>query len=157
VVYRVGQGLRALRPRIASDGLARAVAILVPAERDLFAVMDKRDQRHGIDVMIRLEGNGMADRDLLAAALLHDCGKGSVPVWLRTLNVLAPALVHLLARRGASGLAGAAFRLRHHAGLGAALAAAAGSTEATVRYIAGRVRPEEETKMVLLKAADDES
>ena len=119
--------------------------------------MEKRDQRHALAVFDRLRARGASDRDLLAAALLHDCGKGAVPVWLRALNVLARPFVAALAREGGPGAPGAAHRLLNHPVLGAGLARSAGSSAATIRYITGRVRPEEEAKMELLKAGDDES
>jgi hypothetical protein len=155
--YRLRQGLHALHPSIDAITLAVAQESLLAGERHLFGSMEKRDQRHAVAVISRLRARGVTDRDLLAAALLHDCGKGPVPVWLRSLNVLARPLVDLLATEEGPGALGAAYRLLHHPALGAAIARAAGSSEATVRYIGGRVRPEEEAKMELLKAADDES
>jgi len=137
--------------------MALAEEVLLPSERGLFAAMERRDRRHGFEVFDRLRAGGATDRDLLTAALLHDCGKGAVPVWLRALNVVARPFVELLAREEGTGAFGAAYRLLHHPTLGADLARSAGSSEATVRYITGRVRLEEEANMELLRAADDES
>ncbi len=38
--------------------------------------MHPADQRHGVDVVAHLRAAGVGDRDVLAAGLLHDCGKG---------------------------------------------------------------------------------
>ena len=155
-LYRVSQGLHALRPRLDRDALEATGRILLPGERQLFDAMEKRDRRHALAVFGRLRSTGIDDRDLLAAALLHDCGKGAVPVWLRSLNVIAPRLVSVLAKIGANDRS-AAFRMRNHAEIGAARADSAGSSAATVRYIRGRVPAEEQAKMMLLMVADDES
>ena len=99
----------------------------------------------------------MTDPSALAAALLHDCGKGAVPVWLRILYVLRPSLVDRLAREDAAGVRGAAWRLRHHEAIGARKALAAGSSETTMRFIEGRPLPEEAALFAALVAADDAS
>jgi predicted HD phosphohydrolase len=144
--------LHALRPRIDGDELSQARELLSEHESRLFFAMERRDQRHALEVMRRLR-ESTEDRPILAAALLHDCGKGSVPVWLRVLNVLAPALVQGLSRAGS----GAAYRLRHHAELGATMAEAAGSSPTTVRLIRGHIEPDEAWMHELLIAADDAS
>jgi hypothetical protein len=117
--------------------------------------MERRDQRHALEVTTRLHV-ATDDRSLLVAALLHDCGKGSVPIWLRVLNVLSPGATRLLAAEG-RGWRGAAYRLRHHAELGAGMAREAGCSEMTVRLIDGHIEPEEAWRHALLLAADDAS
>lgn len=154
-LYRSRQVLHALRPKIDPGELDFAREVLSAAEADLFFAMERRDQRHALEVAMRLR-RGTDDRTLLVAALLHDCGKGSVPVWLRILNVLSPAATDLLAAEG-HGWRGAAHRLRHHAELGAVKARDAGCSETTVRLIHGHVEPEEAWQHVLLRAADDAS
>jgi hypothetical protein len=144
--------LHALRPRIDGDALSQARELLSEHESRLFFAMERRDQRHGLEVMRRLR-ESTEDRAILTAALLHDCGKGSVPVWLRVLNVTAPALVQGLSRAGSQ----AADRLRHHADLGATMAEAAGSNPTTVRLIRGHIEPDEAWMHELLSAADDAS
>ena len=144
--------LHALRPRIDGDALAQAQDLLSEHESRLFFAMERRDQRHALEVMRRL-GESTDDRTILAAALLHDCGKGSVPVWLRVLNVIAPWAVKGLSRAGSH----AAYRLRHHAELGATMAEAAGSNPTTVRLIRGHIEPDEAWMHELLIAADDAS
>lgn len=57
---------------------------LTPAEMALFESMHRADQRHGLDVVAALRGDGHDDPDLLLAGLLHDCGKGRrLRVWHR--------------------------------------------------------------------------
>jgi len=155
--YRTRQVLQALFPRLSESDLAAAREVLGPGEAALFFAMEKRDQRHGIEVMRRVRRSRPKDRDLLAAALLHDCAKGSVPVWLRVLYVSSPALVRHLGRPAGRGWRVAAQSLVDHAVIGPALAAEAGASAATVRYIAGTASPADRDKMALLRAADDAS
>jgi hypothetical protein len=68
------------------------------AEYALFHSMERRDQRHGLEVMRRLRFGGETDRELLTAALLHDCGKGAVPAFA---YVVTPALVRRLGSEAA--------------------------------------------------------
>jgi hypothetical protein len=155
-LYRSRQVLHALRPRIEDDDIDFVRDALNEGEARLFFAMQRSDQRHAIEVARRLQ-SGSDDREVLAAALLHDCGKGSMPLPLRILNVLAPSLVERLAVQTAQGWRGAAYRLRHHPALGAALAEAAGSTPLTVRLIHGDVEPGEAGLQQLLHAADEAS
>lgn len=147
--------MHALRPQIDAAELEFARELLSETEAGLFFAMERRDQRHALEVTLRLRA-ATDDRALLVAALLHDCGKGSVPVWLRVLNVVSPTTTRLLAAEG-RGWRGAAHRLRHHAELSAVMAREAGCSEMTVRLINGHVEPEEAWRHVLLVAADDAS
>lgn len=155
--YRARQVLFALRPRLDDKGLAAAATQLTPAEARLFMAMQARDKRHAIEVLGRLRAGGVEDRELLAAALLHDCGKGQVPVWLRILKVLSPGLVRRVASAQAHGWRGAAYRLAHDAEIGARLAAGAGASETVAALIRGEVAPQDEARLALLVAADDAS
>ena len=150
--------IAALFGRVAPDGHAEVEAIL-PTELllRLFRGMERRDQRHAIAVVRRLKTDGVGEADLLVAALLHDCGKGSVPVWLRIAYVLTPAIVLRVGREDGDGWSGAAHRLAAHAACGAGLAAAAGATAATVRLISGTVEASEREMLHLLRRADDAS
>jgi hypothetical protein len=147
----------ALRPRLDEDGLQLARQLLSDAEARLFFAMEKSDQRHAIAVMTQLRSLGVEDRDVLVAALLHDCAKGMVPLWLRIAKVVAPGVVTSAAVSGAPGWRGAAYRLIHDATLSAALAENAGSSRLIVGLIQGRVTPDQEPKLALLRAADDAS
>jgi hypothetical protein len=156
-IYRSRQVWHALRPRIDNAELASACAMLSPEQARLFFGMQRRDQRHALEVFGRLRDAAADDPDVLAAALLHDCGKGAVPVWLRILYVLRPGVLDLIAREDAPGVRGAAWRLRHHEAIGARKALAAGSSETTMRFIEGRPLVEEEALFARLVAADDAS
>lgn len=168
-LYRARQFLHALYPMLDASHLAHARSILNDGEMRLFLTMERRDQRHGLRVLHHLLAEGQDDHDLLAAALIHDCGKGRAPLRLRTTNVAAPWLVRAWAgeyawcREPARGLARrlgvdqAAYRLVHHARLGAELAQRSGSSAATVRYISGSAAEHERDKISLLRAADDRS
>ncbi len=81
--------MHALRPRIDATDLAFARSLLTDPERELFDAMERRDQRHAIAVLTKVRVH-TEDHDVLIAALLHDCGKGAVPVWLRILKVVSP-------------------------------------------------------------------
>ena len=155
-LYRSRQVWHALAPRIEPEALDFARETLSEAEWRLFDAMERRDQRHALEVALRLREK-TDERGLLVAALLHDCGKGDVPVWLRSLNVLSPGAVGRIASKTGGGWRIAAFRLRHHVELSAELAQAAGCDPTTVRLIYGRVEPGETWQLDLLLAADDAS
>jgi hypothetical protein len=153
-VYRTRQFRDALFPRLSDDTIGPARSLLRASELRLFEGMEEGDRSHGLRVMRALLEEGETDHDLLAAALLHDCGKGRVGVWLRVANVIAPWSLKLLAHRGS----GASYRLVHHARLGAELARQAGSSEETVRLIAGvSAAAGGRDKISVLRAADDRS
>jgi HD domain len=154
-LYRSRQVLQALRPQLNASDLDFARELLSEPEADLFFAMERRDQRHALEVTLRIR-RGTDDRSLLVAALLHDCGKGGVPVWLRILNVIWPAATGMLAGDGC-GWRAPAYRLRYHAELGSEKAREAGSSETTVRLIHGHVEPDEAWRYALLLAADDAS
>jgi hypothetical protein len=110
----------------------------------LFETMSPADQQHSLRVCRGLQARGCVEKDLLAAALLHDVGKGQgrVPFWTRPLIVIGKLCVpHLLDRL-------AVYPYEHmprwrrslsyawyHADVGADLAAAAGLSERAVLYI----------------------
>ena len=61
---------------------------LTPAQLALFEGMHRADQRHGLDVMASLRGDGhAADTDLLLAGLFHDAAAR----WDRIGNVVERA------------------------------------------------------------------
>src|SRR5260370_4771043 len=78
------------------------VALWLPdSALPLFQTMSDADQRHSLRVCQGLLKRGCVDRDLLAAALLHDVGKaqGRVPFWTRPAIVLGKLCVPHLLRR----------------------------------------------------------
>ncbi len=79
------------------------VARWLPASAiPLFQTMTAADQQHALRVCRGLQAHGCTDKDLLAAALLHDVGKaqGRVPFWTRPVIVIgkrcAPRLLSRL-------------------------------------------------------------
>ena len=67
----------------------------------LFNTMSNADQQHSLRVCRGLQAQGCIERDMLAAALLHDVGKaqGRVPFWTRPVIVLGKLYApRLLAR-----------------------------------------------------------
>jgi hypothetical protein len=155
-LYRSRQVLHALWPRIRKDEFEHAVGLLTETEQPLFLAMERRDQRHAIEVMRRLQAS-IDHRDVLVAALLHDCGKGHVPVWLRILHVVAPGFGRAAGKPEHRGWRGAAYRLHRHVELSAELVREAGGSELTVRLVEGSHTEDEAWMAELLRAADDAS
>src|SRR5437868_4976621 len=150
VVYRlwqVRQQLGFVAPL--STGERAEVARWLPATAiPLFQTMSAADQRHALRVCRGLQERGCTDRDLLAAALLHDVGKagGRVPFWARPVIVLgkklAPGLLKRLVvypgvqrTKSLPGWRRALSYAWYHAEVGAELAAAAGLSQRAVLYI----------------------
>lgn len=157
--YRSRQFFSSLRPRVDADLREEALRLLREPERALFASMTPRDQQHCLNVYRRLRDERHDDRDLLVAALLHDIGKGRVALWHRVAYVLldaaAPGVLGRIAAPGdGTGYREALYRCRHHAELGAQLAAAAGCSEAVVALIRGDTKNE---LSEALRRADDAS
>lgn len=155
-LYRARQFFASLRPRIGEAERDEVAAYLTPAQLRLFQAMVGRDQRHCLDVFQALRRHGCDDPDLLAAALLHDVGKGDVRLWHRVAYVLlaavSPRLLLLLAATDRPSWRGALARLHGHPERGAALVAAVGASDAVVRLIRGDPA---EGRLALLQAADD--
>jgi len=145
VLYRSRQLFGALRPRVEPGLRDEAFGILREPERDLFLQMTPRDQQHCLAVFRALRDQGHDDPDLLAAALLHDAGKGRIALWHRVAFVLLDAATPWLLDRLAcadgpawpdvGGWRQALYRCRHHPALGAKLAEDAGASPRTVALI----------------------
>ncbi len=158
--YRVYQLWRSLAPRgLDAEDQAILATALAPGGRALFATMSRNDQRHSLTVYRALRGRGCDDGDLLAAALLHDSGKGSgrVPLWVRppvvVLRAFAPKLLAALARAPRPGWRQPFYHAVHHAVIGAELAAAAGLSERAVLLI--RTHHDPSGPAAVLHAVDD--
>ncbi|MCH7811090.1 MAG: HD domain-containing protein [Chloroflexi bacterium] len=159
-LYRARQLLSSLRPRIDAKLRAEADGLLREPERVLFETMTLRDQQHCLEVYGRLRERGHDEPGLLAAALLHDVGKGPVALWHRVayvvLEAAAPKLLDRLAKLGAgAGWREALYRCRHHASLGAEQAHRAGASEQVVALIRADAPASEDASVVALRAADD--
>lgn len=137
--YRAQQYAKGLFARVRADEAATVRALLSPVEVRLFLGMQRRDQRHSLDLFRALAAEG-ASRDSLVAALLHDVGKAELHDWQRIVFVLLEAVRPGLGRRleaesGPSWRTGL-WRLRHHARLGAERLAAAGCSPRVVEIVA---------------------
>lgn len=155
--YRTQQLLRALNERPDSQTRRLAENYLEQRGRNLFYRLSPRDQQHSARTAALLLRSGACDSELIAAALLHDVGKGRQQVWQRVLYVVLaagwPGLLRRLARPGA-GWRGALERAMHHASAGARLACAAGYSERVVRLVAAHHECTESSEVAALQAAD---
>jgi hypothetical protein len=133
-------------------------AWLAPAELSLFDSMHVADRRHGLDVVATLRRDGVDDREVLLAGLLHDAGKGPgiglLPRVAWSLGeAFGPAVV--TAARRLPGFVRSLDRLRDHADLSARLAAEAGCPERTVALIREQAAPTDVRYVELLRLADE--
>ncbi len=159
-MYRSRQLFGALKADVGEADRARVARCLSPEQQRLFYTMAPRDQRHALDVLHNLERQGHDDQALLAAALLHDVGKGAIRLWQRVAFVLlkaaSPRLLERAASQDGSPWRRALWRSLHHAELGAALAEASGAPAETVRLV--RMHGERATGdplLALLQEADE--
>ena len=161
-MHRVRQFASHLRARVTEEEMARAHAILPMNTAALFDGMPVADRRHAMDVVDRLLAAGHDDRDLLAAALLHDAAKGHrMRLWHRVAGVLLEAFAPSILRRLADPDPGSwrhPFHLYlHHAELSSRLALGAGCSERTAAFIRGAPSAADVRLGRALEAADDAS
>jgi len=147
--YRVYQVWRSVVARpLDADDHAILDATLPAAARALFFTMSRNDQRHSLTVYRALRTRGCADGDLLAAALLHDSGKGAgrVPFVARPAFVLlrafAPGALNWLARSPRPWFRRPFYYAWRHAEIGADLAAQAGLPARVVTLIRTHHQPD---------------
>ena len=131
--------------------------------------MPRYDQQHARNVCHTLERQGHGDRDLLAAALLHDAGKsvaqeGRVRLWHRVAVVLIrlfwPTLLDRLAKDEKGSWRRPFYVQVHHAAIGAKAAQRAGCSEITVGLIHHHEDAPEQVLdplLAALQAADSEN
>ena len=132
-------------------------AWLRPAELELFDSMHVADRRHGLDVAALLRRGGVRDRDVLAAAVLHDCAKGDTGVLPRVAWSLGEAYgsrVWSIARR-VPGWEAALTRLESHADASADLVAAAGLPPFAVDLVRYQDDPRDARYGAAFHAADE--
>ena len=159
---RVTQFFSHLTARVSRDEAELARSLLQPGTWPLFAAMPVADQRHGLDVALRLRARGFTDPDLLAAALLHDAAKGHrMRVWHRVVGVLLEAFAPRLLARVASDdpdSSGYPFHLYlHHPELSARAVVAAGGSERIAAFIIGDVTEDDAPMAAVLHATDEAS
>lgn len=159
--YRVYQVWRSLAARpLNADDHAILDATLPVAGRALFFTMSRNDQRHSLTVYRALRERGCDDADLLAAALLHDSGKGGgrVPFLIRPVVVLlrafAPGVLRWLARSPRPWFRRPFYYAWRHAEIGADLAARADLSPRVVTLI--RTHHQPDGPAAELHAVDDE-
>src|SRR5690554_2713959 len=120
---RLSRTVQAFVPALARPDDDFAGAVLSAPEFRLYMRMDARDRTYSLKVARRLiRSHAGADRDLLAAALLHDIAKSLVPfdAWHRVI-------AHLYRPTGlpvaplAPGLRGSLQLREHHEAIGAGM------------------------------------
>jgi hypothetical protein len=147
-----------LRARVTPEERSGLASWMSPSELALFDSMHVADRRHGLDVVETLRAEGVDDREVLVAGLLHDAGKGpgiGLPpriVW--SLGEAFGPRVVAVGRR-IPGFGPPLDRLRDHAELSARLAEAAGCSARTVQLIRERPGPADRRYGDLLKFADE--
>jgi putative nucleotidyltransferase with HDIG domain len=140
VLYRVRQFTLALGAQANRERAEDLTQHLDPRQLDLFQQMSSVDQHHCLAVAGSLREAGYTDASVLRAGLLHDVGKtlGPVRIWHRVLAVLVKALFPSMWDKldGETGTWLYPLHVhRHHAALGAELAAQAGCTPEVVWLI----------------------
>lgn len=156
ILYRLRQVRQQLGfvPPITADDEAEVARWLPHTASMLFHSMSVADQQHSLRVCRGLQARGCTEADMLAAALLHDVGKGGgrVPFWTRPLIVLSKRCVPRLLRGAVVPLeqlsATTIPRWRRalsyawwHAEVGAMLAKNAGVSEQATLYIRTHHQP----------------
>lgn len=139
MAYRVKQFACALITRMRPQERAEIEGLLTPEETALFFGMTRPAIRHGLRVFRHLRWSGSNDRELLAAALLHDIGKGQVGLAHRVAVVLleaaCPALLLRIGSKNDPRWRRGFHRHCLHPELGAELARQAGSQSRVVELI----------------------
>jgi hypothetical protein len=157
--YRVRQFRDHLLARVTPDERQAAHAALSMGAGTLFDAMPVADQRHALDVWARLRADGQTDPDLLAAALLHDAGKGGrIRLWHRVATVLVEAVAPSRLETLGSADPGSwryPFHLqRHHEALSARAALDAGCGPRVAAFISGTAGEPDAQLAAALRAAD---
>jgi hypothetical protein len=161
-VRRAEQFIAHLRAGVSAGEVEQAHRLLPDTARSLFDAMPVADRRHALDVVARLMAAGHEDPDLLAAALLHDAGKGHrMWLWHRVGGVLLEAAApRLLARLASAEPASWRYPFHlylNHAALSADAAAGAGCSPRTVAFIRGSSTGTDASLAAALTAADEAS
>ncbi|WP_293913997.1 HD domain-containing protein [Deinococcus sp.] len=143
---------RSVRHTQAAPDDTWALTLLTPAEARLYLDMDARDREHACRVTGALyAAHPDASPNLLAAGLLHDCGKS-----LRPYRVQERVLSGLVPGRLARWLPFGPLYIRaEHPALGAELVRRAGGRARVAELIGRHHRPEGDAEAALLHAFDE--
>jgi len=170
-VYRVRQFLWAAGAWVRAEEVEAAVLdrYLPPPAVELFQAMPRYDQRHALTVFRALQKQGRTEPELLAAALLHDVGKGvpqgrGLRLWHRVAAVLLhavwPGSLEQLAQDKPGSWRQPFFVQQHHAVLGAELAQQVGCSPITVDLVRRHEdlpEPTDNPLLAALQAADSKN
>lgn len=133
-----------MRPALPADGVSASHRTLGPTVAAAFWTQPRPDIAHALRVHRRLWEDGVRDRDLLAAALLHDIGKSDARsrarlhhriAWV-VLQRLAPSRLRRQITAAAAGPARGLYLVAYHPELGAKRAHALGCSPRTYELIA---------------------
>ena len=168
--YRFRQFWNRVRSKpISSGARTEILSILEPLEVELFDGLSPAEQDHAYRVMKEVRSD-TADRDVLAAALLHDVGKTRAPTTLyeRSFAVIVSALMPNIASQFSQdsprGWRRPFIVKAQHAAWGAELAEKAGSSSNTVSLIRRHQEEveynhlsNEDEQLRLLQSADNQN
>jgi hypothetical protein len=146
-----------LGARVTPEERRALSAWLRPAEIALFDAMRPADQRHGLAVAAYLRGAGVGDRDVLAAGVLHDCGKGDTGPGPRVAWSLGERFGPWVVRAAGylPGWRAALARLRDHADLSARALESAGLSPRAVALVREQEAPTDPEYGMRFHAADE--
>ena len=158
-VYRTRQFRDHLLARVTQAERIQAHDLLPAGAAAVFDAMPVADQRHALDVVRRLIAAGQTDPDLLAAALLHDAGKGkAVRLWHRVVAVLvgalAPSRLEALGSPDPDSWRHGFWVQLHHESRSARAALEAGCGPRVAAFIAGTAQGTDAQLAAALRAAD---
>ena len=151
-----------------SDDVAWARSQMLPGEREIWQQMSNADKRHSIAVARRVERalGHEAGRPVLAAALLHDCGKidADLGAYGRVVATLSVSIAGRSAAEDwtlARGFTRKIGLYARHPEIGADRLALAGSDPLTIAWAREHHQPEETWTIphhlaIALKEADDD-
>ncbi len=145
---------RSLRPEQARPDDIWASQYLTSGEARVYFGMDSRDREHACRVTRHLlKDHPFIDEEVIAAALLHDCGKS-----VRRYSVIERVLVGLIPNRIARFLPpfGPIGIRAHHPELGARLLAHLGARPAVARLVARHHHPMGDPDAELLHHYDEQ-
>lgn len=141
------QFFAALRARVLPEEKRVLGDYLRPEEVRLFEAMEVQDQRHSLDVFYDLRDSGLADDDLLTAALLHDVGKANVGLGtlhrsiIVLLKVVSPQIIDTIASCDSRNWRYPFWVHRHHGEIGADLLTQAGARARVVELVRRHQNP----------------